>query len=96
VLSNSVKWQKARCDPVPVPLQLDYRSYLHMCYCIVGDSPGLRLSTEVLNVDVVVVQVIDQNDNMWVVVMSIHVVCVVFDFSLKFNVLNPILTNIQF
>ena len=28
--------------------------------------------------------------------ISIHVVCVVFDFSHKFYVLNPILTNIRF
>ena len=64
VLSNFVKWQKARCDAIPVPLQLEYRSYVHTCYRIVGDSPGLRLPTEVLNVDVAVVQVIDRNDDM--------------------------------
>jgi hypothetical protein len=64
VLPNFVKCQKARCDVVPVPLQLECRSYVHSCYRIVGDSPGLQLSTEVLNVVVVVVQVIDRNDEM--------------------------------
>ena len=45
---------------------------------------GCQLSDRGLTIDVVVVQVIDWNYDMPVVVMSIRVVCVVFDFGLKF------------
>ena len=57
---------------------------------------GHQLSDRIFHVDVVVVQVIDLKYDIVVVVMSHHVVCVVFDFGLKFYVLNPILTNIRF
>ena len=44
--------------------------------------------TAVLNVDIVIVQVIDRNYDMLVVLMSIRVVCVVFDLCLKLILLN--------
>jgi hypothetical protein len=55
---------------------------------------GHQLSDRFFYIDVVVVQVIDRKYNIVVVVMSIDVVCVVFDFGLKFYVPNPIVTNI--
>ena len=57
---------------------------------------GHQLWDRIFYVDVVVDQVIDWKYDIGEVVMSIHVVCVVFDFGLKFYVLNPILTNIHF
>ena len=44
--------------------------------------------------DVVVVQVIDPNDDMKVVVMSINVVCVVFSSVFKVYVVNVFLTKL--
>jgi hypothetical protein len=40
VLFNFGKGQKARCDPVHLQLQLEYRRYLNTCCRIVGDSLG--------------------------------------------------------